>query len=129
VRQGVVRIVTSFDLLPPVVCLFAIGCASQPRPRPATAAAVRMQDSAPEKIAAQRAASGNLQLEQEDARWGFDAARARRKPREPATKASVIAPLPAPATPAQPPPAPETAGSVTVKQVSPESDRTRMVPP
>jgi len=39
-----------------------------------------LQDSAPEKIASQRAAGPNsLQLEREDERWGFEAARERRR--------------------------------------------------
>ncbi len=39
-----------------------------------------MKDAAPEKIAAQRAAAPHgMQLEQEDQRWGFEAARERRR--------------------------------------------------
>ena len=39
-----------------------------------------MNDSAPEKIASQRAAGPHsVQLEQDDQRWGFEAARERRR--------------------------------------------------
>ena len=57
------------------VCLFGVACAASPRPRPEP----RVQDSVPDKIAAQRAASGELHLEDEDERWGIEAARAKRK--------------------------------------------------
>jgi hypothetical protein len=41
-----------------------------------------MPDSAPEKLAAQRSAAPHgLQLEQEDERWGIEAARARHRAR------------------------------------------------
>ena len=59
-----------------VIAVLALACAASPRPRPE--AASRVKDSAPDKIAAQRAASGNLRLEDEDQRWGIDAARERR---------------------------------------------------
>jgi hypothetical protein len=48
-------------------------------PRSETESPSRINDSPPEKIAAQRAASRDLQLEREDQRWGIDAARERRK--------------------------------------------------
>lgn len=38
----------------------------------------RIKDTAPEKIAAQRAALSNLNLEAEDQRWGVEAARERK---------------------------------------------------
>lgn len=57
--------------------LLALGCASGPRPQAETAA--RVKDSAPERIAAQRAAVRGLDLEQDDQRWGFEAARERRR--------------------------------------------------
>ena len=58
--------------------LVAASCAGSPK-RPA-ATSGRMKDSAPEKIAAQRAAAPHgAQLEQEDERWGFEAARERRR--------------------------------------------------
>jgi len=56
--------------------LLAMACASGPKPRPEASA--RMKATAPEKIAAQRAAAPGLQLEQDDERWGFEAARERR---------------------------------------------------
>ena len=54
-------------------------CASGPRARPESAQ--RVPDSAPDKIAAQRAAGG-LHQEDEDARWGFTAARELRQRKE-----------------------------------------------
>ena len=58
-----------------VVALLA-SCASSPRPRPESAQ--RVPDSAPEKVAAQRAATG-LRLEEDDERWGIVAARERKQ--------------------------------------------------
>lgn len=58
-----------------ILCLLGLACASSPRPRPEP----RVKDSVPDKIAAQRAASGNLRLEDDDERWGIEAARANRK--------------------------------------------------
>ena len=77
-------------------------CATAPKP---PASASRVKDSAPEKIAAQRAAGAHgLQLEAEDERWGVEAARERKrqtdeaKPREAAaasgTRVDVTTPLP-----------------------------------
>jgi hypothetical protein len=57
--------------------LLLVGCASGPRARPSPES--RVKDSAPEKIAAQRSATPGLQLEDEDQRWGIEAARARRQ--------------------------------------------------
>jgi len=57
--------------------LFLLGCASGPR-APAGAQR-RIQDSAPEKIAAQRNATHGLQLDKEEQRWGIEAARERRQ--------------------------------------------------
>ena len=57
--------------------LLAAACAGPPRPRAETPA--RLKDSAPEKLAAQRAAMPGLGLEREDERWGFEAARERRR--------------------------------------------------
>jgi hypothetical protein len=54
------------------------GCATAPK-REAEAAPPRIADSAPEKIAAQRAAARGLYLEENDQRWGFEEARARRE--------------------------------------------------
>jgi hypothetical protein len=59
------------------LALLVLGCASGPRPQPETPA--RVKDSAPEKIAAQRSAARGLDLEQDDQRWGFEAARERRR--------------------------------------------------
>jgi hypothetical protein len=56
----------------------ALSCAGAPKGREASSP--RFKDSAPEKIAAQRAAAPqSLKLEQDDERWGFDAARERRR--------------------------------------------------
>ena len=60
-----------------LLALLALGCAAAPRPPSETAA--RVKDSAPDKIAAQRAAARGLDLEGEDQRWGFEAARERRR--------------------------------------------------
>jgi hypothetical protein len=69
---------TSFCLRLLGIGLVALSCAGSPK-RPETASA-RMKDSAPEKIAAQRAAGPHgAQLEQDDDRWGFEAARERRR--------------------------------------------------
>lgn len=64
-----------------------IGCASSAQRREQRPQ--RVQDSAPDKAAATRSAAG-LHLEEEDQRWGIEAARARKQNTE---------------TPAQPPPA------------------------
>ena len=58
--------------------LIALSCAGAPRGREASSP--RFKDSAPEKVASQRAAAPqSLKLEQDDERWGFDAARERRR--------------------------------------------------
>jgi hypothetical protein len=79
--------------------VFLLACASAPRSeRPASP---RLKDSVPEKIAAQRAASGNLQLQAEEDRWGFEAqAEQRRDKRKPAS--TVVVPLPTTEKPASP---------------------------
>lgn len=66
--------------------LLLASCARPGRPPPATPAAqtegrpARIPDSVPEKVAAQRAASGpQLQLEAEDDRWGIEAAQERKR--------------------------------------------------
>jgi|SRR5579871_1336382 len=69
-------------------------CATAPRPRPESSQ--RVPDSAPDKVAGQRAAAG-LHLEEEDDRWGFTTARELRQKKEPKK-----APAPGPA--AAPPP-------------------------
>jgi len=58
--------------------LVALSCAGSPK-RP-EASSPRVKDSASEKVAAVRAAGPHsLQLERDDERWGFDAARERRR--------------------------------------------------
>jgi hypothetical protein len=68
-------------------------CASAPAP--ARERPQRVPDSAPDKAAATRSAAG-LHLEEDDQRWGIDAARARKQngepQRQPAPPASVAAP-------------------------------------
>jgi hypothetical protein len=83
-----------------LVAIFAVGCASAPRVRTEANAPVRVKDSAAEKLAAHRAASGNLRLEHEEERWGFEAARERRRERGSGAKAYSRDPetVPAPAT-------------------------------
>lgn len=64
-------------------------CAAGPRSRPESVQ--RVSDSAPDKIAAQRAATG-LHLEEDDARWGIVAARQRRERAEPKNNQPPIPP-------------------------------------
>jgi hypothetical protein len=71
----------------------ASACASGPKARPETAK--RVPDSAPDKIAAQRAATG-LHQEEEDQRWGFEAARERRRQAEQRKLQAPVPPPPAP---------------------------------
>jgi len=60
------------------VGLVTLSCAGSPK-RP-EASTPRGRDSASDKVAAQRAAAlPSLQLERDDERWGFDAARERRR--------------------------------------------------
>ena len=60
------------------IALVALSCAGSPKGPVASSG--RMKDAAPEKIAAQRAAAPHgMQLEQDDQRWGFEAARERRR--------------------------------------------------
>jgi hypothetical protein len=57
--------------------LLLASCATAPRP---PESASRVPDSAPEKLAAQRAAAPrSLELEPSDERWGIDAARERKR--------------------------------------------------
>ncbi len=65
-------------------------CAAGPRSRPESAQ--RVPDSAPDKIAAQRAAAG-LHLEEDDERWGIAAARERRQRAEPKKSTPPIPPV------------------------------------
>jgi hypothetical protein len=74
------------------------GCARSAPPRAETPA--RVKDSAPEKIAAQRAALPGLNLEQEDQRWGVEAARERKRAAPPETHGNAPAATgPAPGQP------------------------------
>jgi len=59
--------------------LLCAACASTPRKEAQTTP--RVKDSAPEKIAAQRAAANNLGLEADDQRWGIEAAQQRKRER------------------------------------------------
>jgi hypothetical protein len=63
-------------------CLMALSCATAPKRQ--EAAAPRMKDSAPEKVAAQRAGGPHelQQLEQDDERWGIEAAKERKRQRD-----------------------------------------------
>jgi hypothetical protein len=81
----------------------ACGCASAPRPRPEAPA--RAADTAPDKAAALRAASGDLHQEQDADRWAIDAARERkqrddRQKADAASKAAALQVRPTPAPPA-----------------------------
>jgi hypothetical protein len=73
-RRALLGLTATATLLTPA-------CASAPRPQAeAPPAAARIQDSRPERIAAQRAgAPASLELEQNDERWGIEAARDRRE--------------------------------------------------
>ena len=63
------------------LALVAPACAAQQR-APETASASRIKDSAPEKTAALRAATPGLELEEDDARWGVNAAQERKRIRD-----------------------------------------------
>ena len=57
--------------------LLAVSCASTPR---TSTSPPRVKDSASEKVAGQRAAAPHgVQLEQNDERWGIEAARERKR--------------------------------------------------
>ena len=57
--------------------LLALSCASTPK---TSTSPPRMKDAASEKVAAQRAAAPHsVQLEQDDERWGLEAARERKR--------------------------------------------------
>jgi len=49
------------------------------KPRAEVPPPTRIRDSVAEKSAAQRSASGGLQLEDEDQRWGIEAAKERKR--------------------------------------------------
>ena len=57
--------------------LLALSCATAPKR--AESPPPRVKDSAPEKIAAQRAATPALTLQEDADRWGIEAARERRR--------------------------------------------------
>jgi hypothetical protein len=60
----------------------ASACAAS-RPHTETVAARRLGDAAPERSAALRAATPGLGLEAEDERWGIEAAKERKRARDP----------------------------------------------
>jgi hypothetical protein len=70
------------------------------RPRTETVTAQRLKDSAPEKRAALRGATPGLDLEAEDARWGIEAAKERKRASDPRTN--------------NPPPAPPISGATAI---------------
>jgi hypothetical protein len=76
--------------------VLTMGCATSHPPE--SKSPPRLKDSVPEKVAAQRAASGNLQLEPEDERWGVEAAKERKSEaaKKPATD---VIPMPSPTQP------------------------------
>jgi hypothetical protein len=59
-----------------------LGACAGPRRPTETAATARLKDSAPEKVAAQRAAAPGLKLEDDDQRWGIAAAKERKQRRD-----------------------------------------------
>jgi hypothetical protein len=80
-----------------------LGCASKPR-GPSEAAApppARLKDTAPEKRAALRSADPNIGAEADEARWGFEAARERKRRTDEKNQAAA-----APKTPPAPPSGP-----------------------
>ena len=79
------------------VCLLVLACAGSPRPRPE--AEPRVKDSVPDKLAAQRAASGELRLEDQDERWGIEAARSNPKKTKTDQQVQPSPPNPSPAGP------------------------------
>jgi hypothetical protein len=87
--------------------LMTAACASAPRPQAEVPApAARIPDSRPERIAAQRAgAPASLELEQNDERWGIEAARDRREA-EGQKKSATVTPPPTTPIPAAAPASP-----------------------
>jgi hypothetical protein len=77
--------------------LLALSCASGPKPRAENAPPPRLKDSAPERAASQRASARNMNLEEEDQRWGIAAAQERK--RQEKQKAEPAATLPTPPAP------------------------------
>jgi hypothetical protein len=81
-----------FGGLAVVVAAGWIACASTPKSD--TQASPRVKDSVPERAAAQRSASKNLELDADDDRWGIEAARARKDEVANKKANSVVIPLP-----------------------------------
>ena len=73
------------------MALVMAACASSPRPRPEADA--RIKDSVPERVAAQRASARDLQLEDNDQRWGIEAASERRRQKEQRNHTQATAPV------------------------------------
>ena len=69
------------SVLAGALAIGALSCATAPK---RAESPPRMKDSAPEKVAAQRAGGTHelQQLEQDDERWGIDAARERKQQQE-----------------------------------------------
>jgi hypothetical protein len=67
-----------------------VGFACTTASRPPVESPPRVKDSAPERSAALRAASGNLRLEEEGDRWGIEAARERRTSSDPKGEPSSV---------------------------------------
>jgi hypothetical protein len=74
-----------------VLALALAACATASRKE--GAGPPRAKDTVPDKIAAQRSASGNLRLQDEEDRWGFEAAQARRRDQKQGAS-TVVVPLP-----------------------------------
>ncbi len=71
------------DMRTAVVVSFAfLFAACAPRRPPESTPGTRIPDSVPEGEAAQRAATPGLQLEDDDARWGVEGAKERKRLRE-----------------------------------------------
>jgi hypothetical protein len=64
-------------VLPLCMSVLVSACATKPATRAEPPPPARVSDSAPDKRAALRSV-GNLQLEQEDERWGIEAAKERK---------------------------------------------------
>jgi hypothetical protein len=104
---------TTFELSR-LLCVGALACAcaASPKPRPETAA--RVSDTAPDRAAALRAASGDLRLQESEDRFAIEAARERkRRVDEEKTQAAdnrpnALGPVDARQTPAVPTPTPPT---------------------
>jgi|SRR5579862_2096535 len=78
--------------------LAVLVCACASRPSPEAATPPRIKDSIPERSAALRAADGRLKLDDEDQRYGIEAAKERRQStlEEGSSSGSVVIPMPPP---------------------------------